>query len=59
MLLRMSPELAHFGSAVTSDLSPECAPKRTSVDRSEFMGSRPKSGSHSRAISAMTSGFVI
>src|ERR1700731_1737419 len=28
--------LAHFGSAVTSDLRPECAPKRTSVDRSEF-----------------------
>jgi hypothetical protein len=24
-----------------SDLSPECAPKRTSADRSEFMGSRP------------------
>ena len=24
-----------------SDLSPECAPKRTSVDHFEFMGSRP------------------
>jgi hypothetical protein len=33
---------AHFGSAVMPDLSPECAPKRTSVDRSEFMVSRPK-----------------
>src|SRR5258705_2458456 len=30
-----------FGSAVMSDLSPECAPKRTSVDHSEFTGSRP------------------
>src|SRR5258705_2525049 len=35
--------MAHFGSALTSDLSPECAPKRTSVDRSEFAGSRPGS----------------
>lgn len=25
-----------------SDLSPECAPKRTSADHSEFMGSRPR-----------------
>ena len=25
-----------------SDLSPECAPKRASADRSEFMGSRPR-----------------
>ena len=25
-----------------SDLSQECAPKRTSVDHSDFMGSRPK-----------------
>ena len=24
-----------------SDLSPECAPKRTSADRFEFMASRP------------------
>ena len=31
--------LAHFGSAVMSDLSPGCAPKRTSADHSEFMGS--------------------
>jgi hypothetical protein len=35
--------MAHFGSAVMSDLSPECAPKRTSVDHFEFMGSRPNS----------------
>ena len=27
-----------------SDLSPECAPKRTSADHSEFMGSRPGLG---------------
>jgi hypothetical protein len=33
--------LALFGSAVMSDLSPKCAPKRTSADHSEFMGSRP------------------
>jgi len=32
-----SPEMADFGSSVMSDLSPECARKRTSVDRSEFM----------------------
>jgi hypothetical protein len=25
-----------------SDLSPECAPKRTSTDHSEFVGSRPR-----------------
>src|SRR6266516_6811065 len=34
--------MAHFGSAVISDLSPECAPKRTSANHSEFMGSRPR-----------------
>jgi hypothetical protein len=28
-----------FGSAVMSDLSPECVRKRTSADHSEFMGS--------------------
>jgi hypothetical protein len=33
--------LALFGPHATSDLSPECAPKRTSADHSEFMGSRP------------------
>jgi hypothetical protein len=31
------PKLALFGSAVVSDLGPECTPKRTSIDRSEFM----------------------
>ena len=30
---------ARFGSAVMSDLSPGCAPKRTSADHSEFIGS--------------------
>ena len=34
------PFLALFGPHAMSDLSPECAPKRTSTDRSEFMGSR-------------------
>src|SRR6202043_915852 len=40
---RMRPclSLALFGPRAMSDLSPECAPKRTSADRSEFMGSRP------------------
>ena len=33
--------LALFGPRAMSDLSPECAPERTSADRSEFMGSRP------------------
>ena len=37
----MSPEVALSGSAAKADLSPECAPKRTSVDHFEFMGSRP------------------
>jgi len=37
----MSPEVALFGSAVMSDLSPKSAPKRTSADHSELMGSRP------------------
>jgi hypothetical protein len=36
------PNLALFGSAVMSDCSPECAPKRTSADLSEFMGSHLK-----------------
>jgi hypothetical protein len=36
-----SPCLALFGTAVTSDLSPECAPKRTFADHSGFIGSRP------------------
>jgi hypothetical protein len=31
------PELALFGPRAMSDLSPQCAPKRTSPDRSEFM----------------------
>jgi len=35
--------MALFGPHAMADLSPECAPKRTSADRSEFMGSRPKS----------------
>jgi hypothetical protein len=37
----MSPLLALFGHGAMSDLSPECAPKRTSADHCEFMGSRP------------------
>src|SRR6478752_7728170 len=32
--------LALFGPRAMSDLSPECAPKQTSADRSELMGSR-------------------
>src|SRR5260221_11954641 len=32
--------LAHFGHSAMSDLSPLCAPKRTSADHSKFMGSR-------------------
>jgi cobalt-zinc-cadmium efflux system protein len=32
-----------------SDLSPECAPKRTFANASEFMGSRPKCGSKLQA----------
>ena len=35
------PVLALFGPHAMSDLSPECAPKRTSADHSELMGSRP------------------
>src|ERR1700686_892804 len=31
---------ALFGHGAMSDLSPECAPKRTSADHCEFMGSR-------------------
>jgi hypothetical protein len=34
--------LALFGSAVVPDVSPECAPKRTSAGHSEFMGSHLK-----------------
>jgi hypothetical protein len=34
---------ALFGPHAMSDLSPECASKRTCADHSEFMGSRPKS----------------
>jgi hypothetical protein len=37
----MSPFVALFGHGAMSDLSPLCAPKRTSTDHSEFMGSRP------------------
>src|SRR5882724_8249356 len=36
--------MALFGSAVMSDLSPECARKRTSADHFEFMGSRRSCG---------------
>jgi hypothetical protein len=32
--------LALFGHVAMSDLSPECEPKRTFTDHSEFMGSR-------------------
>src|SRR5882762_10084077 len=38
-----------FGSAVMSDLSLECAPKRTSADHSGFMGSRHSSAAHTKA----------
>jgi hypothetical protein len=34
---RMSLLLAQSGHDAMSDLSPECAPKRTSADHSEFM----------------------
>jgi hypothetical protein len=33
---------AHFGSAAMSGVIPECAPKRTAVDSSEFMGPIPQ-----------------
>ena len=33
--------LALFGPHAKADLSLECAPKRTSADHSEFMGSGP------------------
>jgi len=33
-----SPEVALSGGAAKADLSPEGAPKRTSVDHFEFMG---------------------
>ena len=42
--------MALFGSAAMSDLSPECAPKRTSADYSEFMGSRPSRICHVAAV---------
>jgi hypothetical protein len=35
------PEVALFGSAVMSDLSPECARKRTPADHSEIYGFTP------------------
>src|SRR5205807_7648448 len=35
------PGLALFGPHVMSDLSPECAPKRTSADHSEIYGFTP------------------
>src|SRR6476620_889566 len=39
---RRVPLLALFGPHAMSGLSPECAPKQTSADHSEFMiGSRP------------------
>ena len=41
LLQCMSPFMALFGHGAMSDLSPLCAPKRTSVDHSEFIGSRP------------------
>jgi hypothetical protein len=40
----MSPEVTLSGGAAMADLSLECAPKRTSVDHFEFMGSRPSLG---------------
>src|SRR6476620_2706706 len=43
--------LALFGPRAMSDLSPECAPKQTSADRSELMGSRSGS-SHSLLFAA-------
>ena len=36
-------DLALFGPHAMSGLRPECAPKRTSADQSEFMGSHPRS----------------
>jgi hypothetical protein len=42
MLRCMSLSLALLGPCAVSDLSPECAPKRTFANASEFMGSRPK-----------------
>src|SRR5712671_2955395 len=37
LLQCMSPFMALFGHGAMSDLSPLCAPKRTSVDHFEFM----------------------
>jgi hypothetical protein len=36
----MSLFLAHFGHGAMSDLSPECGPKQTFANASEFIGSR-------------------
>src|ERR1700732_2724683 len=41
LLRRMSPLVAPFGPYAMSDLSPNCAPKQTSVDHAELTGSRP------------------
>jgi hypothetical protein len=35
LLRRMSPEVALFGLSAMSDLSPLCAPKRTSAERAD------------------------
>ena len=44
------PLMALFGPHAMSDVSPECAPKRTSADHSEFMGSRPSQRASRRLV---------
>jgi hypothetical protein len=49
--------MALFRHGTMSELSPECAPKRTSADHSEFMGSRTRNGAVASAVpSALTRG---
>jgi hypothetical protein len=47
---------ALFGHGAMSDLSPLCAPKRTSADHSKFMGSRPSAASR-RPVPARPAGY--
>ena len=54
-----STQSALFGPHAMSDLSPECAPKRTSVDHSDFMGSRPKRAAKDNHRPGRAPGFLI
>src|SRR5258708_30118286 len=46
----MSASGALFGPHAMSDLSPECTPRRTSADHSEFMGLRPRQSAGGRLL---------